>query len=104
MEGLRKRFEIDLKAKVSQKATTVQGEEMLLVRNFKHFDTDNDGAITLNEWYKAIEKIGVILSKEELKQLFMMYDVDNDGRVNYKEAANMIYNDKPSVYTSFVIS
>lgn len=96
MEYLKKQFEISLKSKLSQKAKNTQGEESFLARSFKYFDSNNDGAINLNEWSKALEKIGVIIpSLDDLKQLFTLYDLDADGLINCNEFAHLLCTNQP---------
>ncbi len=93
VEALRIGFEKSLKTKLAQKCSVTQSEETLLARCFKYFDTDNDGSVTLNEWFKAIEKVGVIVpSLDDLKDLFNYYDSDHNGRLDYKEYAAILYN------------
>lgn len=95
-----------LKNKLLQKSNIMQSEEAVLMRSSKHFDYDNDGKLTMGEWFKSIEKIGVVVpSVEDLKRLFQIYDSDHDGMIDYKEFANSIFRpnaekpvskDKPS--------
>jgi len=93
MDSLKHGFELALKGKLQQKATATQGEETVLMKNFRYFDVDNDGYISLTEWFKAIEKIGVVVpSLEDLKQLFFMYDLDGDGKIDYKEFTQILYS------------
>jgi Ca2+-binding EF-hand superfamily protein len=101
MEQLRKGFEITLKSKLAQKSTGNQSEETFLMRNFRHFDTDNDGYVSMNEWFKAIEKVGVVVpSMDDLKALFQYYDVNGDGQIDYKEFAHILYTKQRPEYTS----
>lgn len=92
MEQLRISFESALKQKLSQKSSSLQSEENVLARYFKFFDSNSDGSVSQNEWFKAIEKIGVIVpSLEDLKQLFKYYDSDHDGSISAKEFTDQIY-------------
>ena len=92
MDQLRSSFEKALQNKLSQKATPTQGEEIVLMKNFRYFDTDNDGFVSLPEWCKAIEKIGVVVPTfEDLKQLFYMYDLNGDGKIDCKEFPQILY-------------
>ena len=95
MDKLQREFEATLKSKLSQKTNKTQSEETILARNLQYFDSDNDGIISMNEWFKAIEKVGVILpSVENLKALFEIYDVNGNGELDYKEFAHTIYSSK----------
>ena len=92
MDQLKNGFETALRVKLSQKSMASQGEETILLRNFKYFDSDNDGFISLNEWFKAVEKIGVVVpSLGDLEQLFCVYDLDGDGKIDYREFVNILY-------------
>ncbi len=92
MEPLRKGFEKSIKQKLSQKCTATQSEETVLNRCFKYFDIDNNGTVSLDEWYKAIEKIGVIVpTLEDLKSLYEYYDTDKSGELDYKEFADALF-------------
>jgi len=96
MEFSKKQFETSLKSKLAQKASAAQSEEAILMKNFKFFDSDNDSYINFNEWQRALEKIGVVISStEDMKQLFGMYDLDQDSLINYKEFSWMLYSNKP---------
>jgi len=99
MEQLRKGFEITLKSKLAQKSTGNQSEETFLIRNFRHFDTDNDGFVSMNEWFKAIEKVGVVVpSMDDLRALFKHYDINGDGQIDYKEFSHILYTKQKPEY------
>ena len=103
MEQMRVGFEIALKSKLSQKTTSVQSEETTLMRNFRYFDIDADGYVSMSEWFKAIEKIGVIVpTLDNLKELFVYYDQDGDGKINYKEFSDMLYRNNSLIPRSQV--
>lgn len=92
MESLRLGFEIALKNKLSQKTSSLQSEETLLMKCFKYFDTDNDGYLSMNEWFKSIEKIGVVVpTLEDLKQLFLYYDKARENRIECKAFCDCIF-------------
>jgi Ca2+-binding EF-hand superfamily protein len=46
---------------LSQKAGGNQSEEQVLLKCFKYFDLNNNGAVEPEEFAKAIEKIGIII-------------------------------------------
>eukprot|EP00829_Urostomides_striatus_P011778 TRINITY_DN2972_c0_g1_i2.p1 TRINITY_DN2972_c0_g1~~TRINITY_DN2972_c0_g1_i2.p1 ORF type:complete len:149 (+),score=58.96 TRINITY_DN2972_c0_g1_i2:66-512(+) len=92
MESLRLGFEIALKNKLAQKTSSLQSEETLLMKCFKYFDTDNDGYLSMNEWFKSIEKIGVVVpTLEDLKQLFLCYDASREGKIECKAFCDCIF-------------
>lgn len=97
------RFERELKAKLSQKATVHNTEENTLLKAFKYFDLDNNGTILydlliivigtceLDEFQKALEKIGVTIpNKKDLNMLFNYYDSDGSGSLDYKEFTQIL--------------
>jgi len=89
-------FEMALKNKLSQKTNSLQSEETTLMKSFRYFDIDADGYVTMSEWFKGIEKIGVVVpSLDKFKELFIIYDQDKDGKINYREFCNALY--KPSM-------
>lgn len=57
-------FENELRTKIAQKCSPTQGEEGFLTKTFKFFDIHNKGAVTFDQFYRTIEKIGVIIEKE----------------------------------------
>lgn len=86
MARIRDRFETELVQKLQQKSTSHISEETVLMRAFKYFDLDNSGAVSYDEWVKAIEKIGVILPDSvRLHELFKEYDQDDSGQLDYRE-------------------
>ncbi len=64
------RFERDLKEKLSQKATSRLSEEQILLKNFKFFDLNNSGSVSLDEFSKTIEKAGIQILNREVFNLF----------------------------------
>ena len=91
MAAIRTQFEDSLRQKLSQKATAHVSEETVLVRAFKYFDLDNTETVDIDEWKKAIEKIGVVLpSPAVVEDLFRYYDTDRSGALDYKEFSAII--------------
>ena len=79
-------FENEVKLKLQQRATSYVSEETLMMRSFKYFDLDNSGYVSIEEWTKAIEKIGVVLANPaQLEELFHTYDTSGDGQLDYSE-------------------
>ncbi len=88
-------FEMALKNKLLQKTNSLQSEETVLMRSFRYFDSNADGYVSMHEWFKGIEKIGVVVpTLEDLKQLFAYYDADGDGKINYKEFCDVVFKRK----------
>jgi len=95
-QQIRSEFETALKFKLAQKTATFQKEDVVLLKCFKHFDTDEDGLIDFSEWTKGIEKLGIVIrSQEDLKHLFEYYDVNQNGKLDFKEFSDIVLHQKP---------
>jgi Ca2+-binding EF-hand superfamily protein len=100
MATLRANFEKEIRNKLSQKSSSKQSEEQILLKSFKFFDLNNNGQVEFDEFVKAIEKIGVQNFKEsQLQELFEIYDESNDGAVDYKEFSNGVFGLNQSAQT-----
>jgi len=68
---------------------------VLLLKAFKHFDTNNSGDLSLDEFRKAIEKLGIMIpTLQDSKALFSLYDLDGSGLVTYREMSSSIFGFK----------
>ncbi|CAG9315599.1 unnamed protein product [Blepharisma stoltei] len=95
MDNYRQQFENELRAKLQQKSTSHVSEETVLLRAFKYFDLDNSETVSLDEWTKAIEKIGLVVPNQRmLEDLFRFYDTDHSGALDYKEFVAAIFNNQ----------
>ena len=47
-----------------QKCPPTQNEEGFLIKSFKFFDIHNKGEVTFDQFFRAVEKIGVVIDKE----------------------------------------
>jgi len=60
--------------------------------NFKFFDINNSGSLDINEFRKAIERVGIMIpTQQDLEALFNLYDKDNNGCINYAEFGEAVY-------------
>lgn len=51
----------------------------------------NTGELDFDTFYRAIEKIGIIIEKDSLSHLFFnYYDKDKNGKLNYKNWAKSV--------------
>jgi Ca2+-binding EF-hand superfamily protein len=92
MASFRPAFEKELKSKLAQKTAGRLTEEGVLMKNFKYFDLDSTNTVGFPEFIKACEKIGIhTFTKDQFKALFDFYDVDQDGKVDYKEFASIVF-------------
>ena len=58
---------------------------------FKYFDIYDRGNVQFNDFVKAMEKIGLYYSPEQLQPLFKQYDQDGSGSLDYKEFSAIIF-------------
>ena len=94
MSGEIERFESELKSKISHKASSHQSEEGFLVKTFKFFDIYNKGSLDFNNFYRTVEKIGIIMEKEEVREIFpYLRNVEGD-EINYREYSKNLYSAK----------
>lgn len=58
---------------------------------FKYFDIYDKGSVNLTEFIKAMEKIGLYYSVQEMQPLFQQYDQDGSGALDYKEFSAIVF-------------
>ncbi|DAZ96984.1 TPA: hypothetical protein N0F65_012116 [Lagenidium giganteum] len=66
-------------------------ESRKLHKIFRHWDTNKDGWIDLEELDMNLRRQGVRLSATQLQDVFAHYDKDQDGRLLYSDFVQMIY-------------
>ena len=52
-----------MRAKIMQKCPPTQNEEGFLAKTFKYFDIHNKGEVNFDQFFRTVEKIGVIIDK-----------------------------------------
>jgi len=57
----------------------------LLANKFKQGDKNDDKALSQTEFSYVLATFGVVLTKDELKDLFKAADVNDDGKIQWKE-------------------
>jgi Ca2+-binding EF-hand superfamily protein len=86
------RFEQELREKISLKSSSFQSEEGFLIKTFKFFDIYNTGVLNYDNFYRTVEKIGIIKDKEEIREIYSQYPTVNEsGDVNYRNYAKNLY-------------
>jgi hypothetical protein len=53
------RFEKQLKGRLQLKASAGHSEEQLLLKTFKYFDIYNRGELNADQFFKAMDKLGL---------------------------------------------
>jgi len=80
-----------LREKVRQKCRTADGESKLLRQTFQFFDSDESGAVTIDEFGRAMERLGIPLQRKETSLFFSKFDPDNSGTITYDEFVTYVY-------------
>jgi Ca2+-binding EF-hand superfamily protein len=88
-------FEADLRFKVDSKCPSGQMEERFLNKSFQFFDFHRSGMIDFTQFYKTLERVGVIATKTNAEKIFneiIRLGFGEDEHLNYKEYAKRVYN------------
>ena len=94
--AFRERFETELRERLEIKSSLSTSAEVILIRAFRYFDLNNSGSVDVNEFYKAIEKIGVTMpDRDAVNNLFYEYDKDKSGSLDYKEFTSGVFGSGP---------
>jgi Ca2+-binding EF-hand superfamily protein len=81
-----------MRNKLTQKCPANTSENNFLVKCFKFFDIYNKGEVDFELFYKAVEKIGVIIDRDECFQYFRSYDANANGTLDYKEFSHALFS------------
>jgi len=93
------RFITELKSKVSIKSPSSQSEESFLIKQFKFFDIYNSGTLSYDNFYRTIEKIGIIKDKEEVRQVFPeLTGINEAGEIDYRAFSKSVYSAATATY------
>eukprot|EP00753_Platysulcus_tardus_P007663 PLAT15357.1.p2 GENE.PLAT15357.1~~PLAT15357.1.p2 ORF type:complete len:300 (-),score=129.53 PLAT15357.1:102-1001(-) len=84
-------FEAMMRAKIEEKRKPSESEELAMRRFFKHFDTDESGVVTVNEFQAALLRLGIPLERRQTMAFFVRYDPDNTGAIDYTEFVTKLY-------------
>lgn len=87
------RYAVILREKVRQKTTAAGSEALKLSQVFKFFDTDETGALTIDEFGRALERLGLSMERREVGVFFAKFDPDNSGTITYDEFVKYVYGE-----------
>merc|ERR1712106_453807 len=62
-----------------------------VISAFKRFDSNCDGALSQQELCDGISKSGVKLSSAEVRAIFTLADINEDGEINYHEFMSALF-------------
>ncbi|KAL1510222.1 hypothetical protein AB1Y20_006549 [Prymnesium parvum] len=63
---------------------------------FKAWDVDGDGIISCKEFQQGIHELGIVAPRDELKNLFDMFDEDTSGDITFRELHALLRRNKLS--------
>jgi hypothetical protein len=95
MQRVIKDFERELRQKLVQKCPSNQQEDAFLTKAFKFFDIKNEGQVDFDQFARTVEKVGVIIEKENLRRIFNEYDTNANGSLDYKELSGRLTGNEP---------
>ena len=73
-----------------------------LKRQFKIMDSDESGALDINEFTKALQDYRVQCTPEEAGQIFDIFDRNRDGTINFEEFMHAILGPLSEYRTNLV--
>lgn len=80
-----------VREKVRQKTKTGESENVKLRQTFQFFDTDDTGAVTIDEFGRAMERLGIPLARRETSMFFDLFDPDRSGTITYDEFVEHVF-------------
>lgn len=66
-------------------------EVQFLQKMFKYFDIQNSGKVDFDQFYRSMEKTGIIMEKSDLFEIFKRVDANGDGNMDYKEFSGAFF-------------
>ena len=86
------RFEKELKNKLALKIKGNSREETLLLNAFKFTDLSDTGFANPDKFLRTLTKLGInIVNKENVLDIFNLYDKERTGRINYRDFITEIF-------------
>ena len=96
LQDLQQIFEYELKRKLSERAKFSSGEMRVLLNGFRFFDINYTGIINKSQWIQGILRTGLTgFSESDLDSLFILYDQNNTGQIDYKNFCSFLYGREP---------
>ena len=96
LQDLQQIFEYELKRKLSERARSSSGEMRVLLNGFKFFDINYTGIINKSQWIQGVLRTGLTgFSENDLDSLFILYDRNNTGQIDYKNFCSFLYGREP---------
>ena len=80
--------------KIQQKNSNNINESQFLAKCFKYFDIQNKGKVDFDQFFRAMDKLGIIMDRDDIYAVFKQYDVDNNNFVEYKEFSQVFLEGK----------
>lgn len=104
IEELKKCLDFDKDGKIKYTdflLATINKNEALTEANvkfaFHHFDTDNNGFITLDNLVEAFHREGKGLEAEEIKEILAQADISNTGKISLEDFAKIMKFDQSKI-------
>jgi Ca2+-binding EF-hand superfamily protein len=89
---LKSTLEKQLREKINQKANDKLSDEAYVIKSMKFFDIYNTGNLTYDQFHKALEKMGVYYTFEEIAPIVQTYDSEGHGKIDYVEFSKYLFN------------
>lgn len=71
------------------------------MKTLKFYDIYNSGELDFDNFFRSVEKIGIIIEKETLQYIFTnFYDQAKTGKINYKAWASHVLTSQTRDITS----
>ena len=83
-------LEAILYEKVRQRTHGADDEGKTATKVFRHFDKDESGYVTYDEFCQVLEAYGWVFKDNEILALFNKIDRDGSGNLDYEELAKML--------------
>lgn len=90
---IRQMFEYEIHRKLSMRAKCSTSEMSMINNAFKFYDINNTGTVGKADWVKVFGRIGLNgFSEKDLLFLFDIYDINQSGKINYKNFTAYLYD------------